>query len=57
MEEAPGDCHRHLAICGPHFPEAIHIFRDEQFTARALQVALDAGDMARLYGETDDLFR
>jgi hypothetical protein len=42
MEEAPGDCHRHLAICGPHFPEAIHIFRDGQFTARALRVALES---------------
>jgi len=52
MEEAPGDCHRHHAICGPHFPAAVHIFRDEQFTAKTLQDALDAGDAARLYGET-----
>jgi hypothetical protein len=37
MEEAPGDCHRHHAICGPHFPAAVHIFRDEQFTAKTLQ--------------------
>jgi hypothetical protein len=22
MEEAPGDCHRHHAICGPRFPRA-----------------------------------
>jgi hypothetical protein len=51
MEEAPGDCHRHHAICGPHFPEAIHIFRDEQFTVGALQAALNAGDATRLYGE------
>jgi hypothetical protein len=29
MEEAPGDCHRHHAICGPHFPGAVHIFRDD----------------------------
>jgi hypothetical protein len=57
MEEAPGDCHRHHAICGPHFPAAVHIFRDEQFTAKTLQDALDAGDVARLYGETADLFR
>jgi hypothetical protein len=57
MEEAPGDCHRHHAICGPHFPAAVHIFRDEQFTAKMLQDALDAGDVARLYGETADLFR
>jgi hypothetical protein len=52
MEEAPGDCHRHHAICGLHFPAAVHIFRDEQFTAKTLQDALDAGDAARLYGET-----
>ena len=57
MEEAPGDCHRHHAICGPHFPAAVHIFRDEQFTAKTLQDALDAGDVARMYGETADLFR
>jgi hypothetical protein len=57
MEEAPGDCHRHHAICGPHFPEAIHIIRDEQFTAGALQAALNAGDATRLYGEPADLFR
>jgi hypothetical protein len=43
MEEAPGDCHRHHDICGPHFPDAIQIFRDELFTAGALQAALDAG--------------
>jgi hypothetical protein len=57
MEEAPGECHRHHAICGPNFPDAVHIFRDEQFTAMALQAALDAGDVTRLYGETADLFR
>jgi uncharacterized protein (DUF488 family) len=57
MEEAPGDCHRHHAICGPHFPEAIHVFRDEQFTAGALQAALNAGDATRQYGEPADLFR
>jgi hypothetical protein len=55
MEEAPGDCHH--AICGPHFPDAVHIFRDQQFTAKALQDALDSADVARLYGETADLFR
>jgi len=55
MEEAPGDCHRHHAICGPHFPDAVHIFRDDQFTAKALQDAIDAGDVARLQGDTADL--
>jgi hypothetical protein len=42
-EEAPGDCHRHHDICGPHFPGAVHIFCDELFTAGALQEAIDAG--------------
>jgi hypothetical protein len=45
MEEAPGDCHRHHAICGPHFPAAVHIFRDEQFTAKnAARCAVDDGN-------------
>jgi phosphatidylserine decarboxylase len=50
MEEAPGDCHRHHSICAPHFTDAVHIFGE-------LQGALDAGDVARLYGETADLFK
>jgi hypothetical protein len=37
MEEAPGECHRHNGICHPHFPEAVHIFRDELILARDLQ--------------------
>lgn len=40
LEEAPGDCHRHHAICAPHFPEAVHIFQDELFTAGELARAL-----------------
>jgi uncharacterized protein (DUF488 family) len=44
MEEAPGDCHRHRTICGPHFPDAVHIFEDELFTARELTQALAAGE-------------
>jgi hypothetical protein len=43
LEEAPGDCHRHHDICGPHFPDALHIFEDELFTANDLNSAL-AGD-------------
>lgn len=39
MEEAPGDCHRHFTICGPHFPEAIHIYQDELVTAAELERA------------------
>ena len=41
MEHAPGDCHRHHAICGPHFPEAIHLYNREMVRAADLQVALD----------------
>jgi hypothetical protein len=57
LEEAPGDCHRHHNICGPHFPDAVHIFRDELFTAGALQAALDAGPDAdyEICGKVDDL--
>jgi hypothetical protein len=40
-EESPGECHRHHAICGPHFPDAIHIFREELLTAASLQAAID----------------
>ena len=42
MEEAPEHCHRHHTICGPHFPDAIHIFRDQLIVASDLQVAIDA---------------
>lgn len=41
MEEAPGECHRHHLICGPHFPEATHIYQDELLTAESLQSAID----------------
>jgi uncharacterized protein (DUF488 family) len=43
LEEAPGDCHRHATICSAHFPEAVHIYRDELFTARALDLAIARG--------------
>ena len=57
-EEAPGDCHRHHDICGPHFPDAVHIFRDELFTAGALQEALNAGPDAdyEICGDVAHLF-
>jgi hypothetical protein len=57
MEEAPGDCHRHHAICWPAIPEAIHIYREELITAAALQAALDAGDDAEyeVCGDVADL--
>jgi hypothetical protein len=34
---APGDCHRHQDICGPHFPDALHICEDEVVTAAELE--------------------
>jgi len=40
MEEAPGHCHRHSAICGPHFPRAVHIYQDELLKAESLSVAI-----------------
>ena len=40
MEHSPVDCHRHTTICGPHFPNAIHIFEDELITAKSLSHAL-----------------
>jgi hypothetical protein len=59
MEEAPGDCHRHITICAPHFPEAIHIFRDELLLAADLQAAINTdsdypivGSLKGLLGET-----
>jgi hypothetical protein len=50
MEEAPGDCHRHVTICGPHFPDAIHIFRDELLTAAGLQAAIDTDSEYEIIG-------
>jgi hypothetical protein len=40
MEEAPGECHRHHGICDPHFPDAIHIYRDELLTADSLRICI-----------------
>jgi uncharacterized protein (DUF488 family) len=55
MEEAPGDCHRHHDICARHFPDAIHIFQDELFTARALQAAIDQGGDYEISGDVADI--
>jgi uncharacterized protein (DUF488 family) len=40
LEEAPGHCHRHHDICGPHFPRAIHIYQDELLRAGDLSEAI-----------------
>jgi uncharacterized protein (DUF488 family) len=55
LEEAPGDCHRHWDICAPHIPDAMHIFRDEIFTARELQRAIDDGDDYSVAASLSDL--
>jgi hypothetical protein len=57
MEEAPGGCHRHHAICWPAIPTAVHLFREELIEAAALQRALDADSEYELYGDFGDLFR
>jgi hypothetical protein len=42
LEEAPGECHRHHAICGPHFPQALHIYQDMLIPAYSLAEAIEA---------------
>ena len=42
MEAKPWNCHRHLNICGPHFPNALHIHGNELMRARDLDAALEA---------------
>jgi hypothetical protein len=44
LEEAPGECHRHHDICSRHFPDAVHIYRDELVTARSLDLSTARGD-------------
>lgn len=44
QEEIPGDCHRHTDICAKHFPEAMHIFRDEVISAGELRRAESTND-------------
>ena len=40
LEHAPGNCHRHITICGPHFPEARHIHEGDLILARELDRAI-----------------
>jgi hypothetical protein len=56
-EEAPGDCHRHHAICGPHVPDAIHIHQGDLIRARELQRAIDEDDGYEICGSVADLLR
>lgn len=48
LEEAPWDCHRHHLICGPHFPNAVHIHQGDMIFARDLTKYL-ADDKAETY--------
>lgn len=43
-EEHPIDCHRHHAITGPHYPQAMHIYRDRLFFSRDL-LRVQAGEI------------
>jgi hypothetical protein len=42
MEHSPADCHRHQLICGPHFPDAVHVFEGGLHTAADLTGAMDS---------------
>lgn len=44
MEEHPADCHRHRDITGPHFRQAMHIYRDRLFTSAELS-GIEAGQL------------
>lgn len=56
MEEHPADCHRHTLITGPHFPGALHIYRDRLFYAHELSRVEDGeiGYDELLSGSWDD---
>jgi uncharacterized protein (DUF488 family) len=44
MEHEPHWCHRHMHICMPHFPNALHIHDDDLIRTKELQRALDQDD-------------
>ena len=44
MEHDPADCHRHHAICARYFPDALHIFGDQQIEARELERSMRDDD-------------
>jgi len=54
LEENPAHCHRHLSICGPHFPKALHVYRDGLYLAADLtahmasEVDVDLAPVRRL---------
>jgi hypothetical protein len=49
MEESPAECHRHDAICDPHFPNALHICRDDVLKASALSASIKAGNECEVF--------
>jgi uncharacterized protein (DUF488 family) len=55
MEEAPGECHRHFTICGPHFPAAVHIYQDELITAAELERATQEDTDYEISGSLEEL--
>ena len=36
MEHEPAECHRHLSITLPYFPEAIHIYDGDLYTSSSI---------------------
>ena len=42
--EGRGECHVHGMICGPHFPDAIHIYQDGLIYARDMNTAMKITD-------------
>jgi uncharacterized protein (DUF488 family) len=51
MEHYPGDCHRHFAITGPHFRDALHIFDGHLFASGDIAEAEAGGEDAQPVGE------
>jgi uncharacterized protein (DUF488 family) len=42
LEENPAQCHRHQLICGPHFPEALHVYRGGLYLAGDVTAHMDS---------------
>jgi uncharacterized protein (DUF488 family) len=40
MEDFPMDCHRHTAICAPHFPDALHYYDGQLIEAKEMERAI-----------------
>lgn len=54
-EENPGACHRHHAITAPHFPDAIHIFRDVAYWEVELEELVEHGQEPKNVMALDDV--